>query len=226
VPYLPDLDRTLTAGLRVDSGETAYVIEPYDLGMVVSPTGHIVGCDPLVSHDRPFTETVPPGNYLLRAWIAVLHHHGTETQRRIAALQLVVHDTPAHSWTMALTADQDPTTLGDDEFFGYGVDAGTGTLADVTAIAALAAWDHDAVDETFIPAQIPRDPIEAVISAVTDAATGANVFVVGSGWGDGVYPTYIGHTADGQVTSFVTDFNVLPASDEHHDGGTDTGADA
>src|SRR4051812_15135686 len=176
MPYLPDLDRTLTAGLRVVDGEFAYVVEPHDLGVVVLPTGRIVGCDPLIRHDHPFTEAVPPGDYLLRAWVAVIHHEGVESQRRIAALQLVVNDVPACSWTMALTADQDPTTLEDEEFFGYGVDAGTGTgtgtgtLADVTAITALAAWNFDRVDETFIPAQIPRDPIEAVISA-PDGAT-------------------------------------------------------
>jgi hypothetical protein len=40
--------------------------------------------------------------------------------------------------------------------------------------------------------------------------TGANVFVVGSGWGDGAYATYVGRTDDGRVTSFVTDFRVVP----------------
>jgi hypothetical protein len=154
MPYLPDLDRTLTAGLRVEAGDIGYVIESHDIGMVVLPTGRVVGCDPLVSRDQPFTEAVPPGTYPLRAWVAILDRDGVESQRRIAALQLIVSDAPTAAWTMALTAGQDLTELGDDEFFGYGVDAGTG------------------------------------------------------------YPTYIGHTADGQVTSFVTDFDVLPAPDD------------
>jgi uncharacterized protein DUF4241 len=212
MPYVPDLDRLLTAGYRVDANDVTYVIEPYDLGLVVLPTGRVVGCDPLAAHDEPFTETVQPGSYRLRAWVAILHRNGAEWQRRITALQLVIEDARTATWTMAVTADQDASTLADDEFFGYGVDAGTGTLADLSAIEALEEWDFDRVEDTFIPAQIPLDPIEAVISAVVDAVTGANIYVVGSGWGDGSYPTYVGHTADQRITSFVTDFNVVPTA--------------
>ena len=89
--------------------------------------------------------------------MAVLHRDGAEWQRRVAALELVIKDTAAATWAMALTADQDMATLGADEIFCYGVDSGTGTLADVAA-------------------------------------------------------TYIGHTAAGQITRFVTDFGVLPAA--------------
>lgn len=71
-------------------------------------------------------------------------------------------------------------------------------------------WDYDRIEDAFIPAQIPHDPIEAVIVAVVDAPTGANLYVVGSGWGDGSYATYVGRTADGRVASFVTDFRVVP----------------
>jgi hypothetical protein len=64
---------------------------------------------------------------------------------------------------------------------------------------ALNEWEYDRVEEAFIPAQIPDDPIEAVRSAVVDASTGANVYVVGSGWGDGLYATYVGRSADGAL---------------------------
>ncbi|MEU8180700.1 DUF4241 domain-containing protein [Micromonospora sp. NPDC049044] len=43
-----------------------------------------------------------------------------------------------------------------------------------------------------------------------DLATGANVITVSSGWGDGIYPTFVGYAADGEVTSYVTDFLVIP----------------
>jgi hypothetical protein len=66
------------------------------------------------------------------------------------------------------------------------------------------------VEAALIPAQIPDDPIEAVIEVVVDEPTAANVFVVGSGWGDGTYATYVGRAADGRITSFVTDFGVVP----------------
>ncbi|PZG02329.1 DUF4241 domain-containing protein [Micromonospora deserti] len=111
---------------------------------------------------------------------------------------------------MALLPGQDTASLGTEDFFEYSVDAGTGTLADQVAIEALREWDYERVEETFIPAQIPDDPVDAVITTVVDEWTGANVYVVGSGWGDGVYATYVGRTADRRVASFVTDFRVVP----------------
>jgi hypothetical protein len=47
---------------------------------------------------------------------------------------------------------------------------------------------------------------------VTDTATGANVATVATGWGDGVYPTFIGYTTGGQIACYVTDFMVMPKS--------------
>lgn len=142
--------------------------------------------------------------------MAVLHVDGGERQRRITALQLTVVKEPAATWNMALLPGQDVTSLGDEDFFGYAVDAGTGTLADQVAIEALREWDFERVDEVFIPAQVPDNPLDAVIAAVVEERTGANVHVVGSGWGDGVYATYVGRTADGRIASFVTDFRVVP----------------
>jgi hypothetical protein len=210
MPYVPDLGTLLTAGLSVERDAITFVVEPFDLGPVVFPTGEVVGCDPLVPHTVPYVDTIEPGRYRLRAWVAVLHKDGAQWQRRIAALQLVVSDVPATSWTLAVLPGQDVASLEDDGYFGYGVDAGTGTLADRVAIEALNEWDYDRVEEAFIPAQIPDDPIEAVRSAIVDASTGANVYVVGSGWGDGLYATYVGRSADGAISSFVTDFGVMP----------------
>ncbi|NGM16377.1 DUF4241 domain-containing protein [Verrucosispora sioxanthis] len=210
MPYVPDFSAVLTAGYRIERDGITYRVEPYELGPVVLPSGKVVGCDPLVAHATPFVGSVVPGRYPLRAWVAVLHVDGGEWQRRITALQLMVVDEPVAAWSMALLPGQDVASLGDEDFFGYAVDAGTGTLADQVAIEALGEWDFERVDEVFIPAQVPDDPIDAVVSAVVEERTGANVYVVGSGWGDGVYGTYVGHTADGRIASFVTDFRVVP----------------
>jgi hypothetical protein len=213
VAYNPDLDRLLTAGSRYESDHATYVIEPHDLDPVVLPTGHIVGCDPFVFADgQPaYTVSVPPGTYPLRAWVAVLYKDpAVEWQRRVVALQLLVRDEPVARWDMALIEDEDVATLPDNRFFGYGVDAGTGTLADLVAVRALAEWEYERVDDVFIPAQLPLAPVPGLVSAVTDPPTGANVVTVTSGWGDGVYPTFIGYTAGGEIASFVTDFLVVP----------------
>lgn len=140
MPYIPDVGRLLSAGAGYSDERAAYVIEPHSLGQVVFPTGQVVGCDPLVScgDAPPFIVTVPAGEYLLRAWVAVLYRGGTEWQRRVAALQLAVQDGRAARWEPALVDGQDLSALDDDAYFGYPVDSGTGTLADMVALRAMA----------------------------------------------------------------------------------------
>ncbi|PMR61482.1 hypothetical protein C1A38_09090 [Verrucosispora sp. ts21] len=210
MPYVPDLDLLLTPGYRVERDGSAYQVQPCELGSVVLPSGKVVACDPLAAHTTPFVDVVTPGRYPLRAWAAMIGGDHGQGHRRLAALQLVVADEPVSSWSMALLPGQDLVTLGDDDFFGYRVDAGTGTLADQVAMEVLTGWDFERIDDVFIPAQIPHDPVDAAIAAVVEERTGANVYVVGSGWGDGVYATYIGRTAEGVIASFVTDFRVVP----------------
>jgi hypothetical protein len=211
MPLTPDLDRLLIPGARFTDEHGEYLVEAHPVDDIVLPTGRVVGCDPLVCPEaEPFTVGVAPGRYPARAWVAVVLRDGDEADRRVAALELVVRDEPVVRWEMALVDDQDPATLDDDGFFGYGVDSGTGTLADPTALAALESWDSERVEDVFIPAQLPAGPVPSLIAAVTDEASGANVVTVTSGWGDGGYATWIGRTADGEVASFVTDFTVVP----------------
>lgn len=215
--YLPDLNRLLAPGATFpDTGSpdegAEYVLESHSAGDVVLPTGQVVGCDPLAFPDPdPFTVTVGPGTYPLRVWVAVLQQAGAEWDRTVAALQLVIRDEPAARWEPALVKGQDPAELEDDAFFGYPVDAGTGTLADVAAVTALGAWDYEQAEAAFIRDRAPGAPVPGgVFPAVTDEASGANVVAVTSGLGDGAYPTFIGYTGSGEVASFVTDFLVLP----------------
>jgi hypothetical protein len=173
----------LLFGGRVVRDDVEYAIEEHAVGVVTAPSGQIVGCDPLTDADEalPFTATVPPGHYELRAWTATMHRDGSEPDVRTVALQLVVNEQPAVRWEPALTEGQDPAGLAADDYFGYPVDAGVGTLADVTAVRALARWDFDRLDDAFIPA--PVSPAPAPIHAITDEATATNVITVSSGWG-------------------------------------------
>lgn len=212
MPYTPDLDALLTVGARFERGDITYAVEVHQLDDVVLPTGKVIACDPLVFADgaSPFTVSVAPGTYALRAWVALLLRGEDVLQRRVVALQLVVRNAPAARWEMALIDGDDLSALAGDGFFGYPVDAGTGTLADMVAVRAIATWDYDRVEEHYIPAQVPVEPVPGVAAAVTDEATGANVVVVTTGWGDGQYPTFIGYTGEQQVACFVTDFMVVP----------------
>lgn len=212
--FTPAFDRLLTPGARFTDESGEHVIEVHPAGEIVLPTGRVAGCDPLTCPEsEPYTVSVEPGRYPARAWVSSIRGEDGGTDRRVAALELVVRDEPVARWEPALVGDQDPAELGQDDFFGYGVDAGTGTLADPVALAVLESWDYDQVEEVFLaedPDAVPG-PVPGLVSAVTDEATGANVLTVWSGWGDGCYGTWVGRTADDRIASFVTDFRVVPA---------------
>lgn len=212
--YAPDLDQMLHAGARYVDEQAHYVIERHLIGEVTLPTGQVVGCDPLAySGDAlPFTVPVSPGRYPLGAWVAVLYSGDREWERRVAALQLIIRDEPTARWQLALVKGQDLAALGEDEYFGYAVDAGTGTLADLAAVQAMATWDYQRLEDVFMHAEVPDTPVPGLVAAVTDDRSGANVIIVTTGWGDGRYPTFTGHTAEGDISSFVTDFQVDPAA--------------
>ncbi|MEV4638885.1 DUF4241 domain-containing protein [Actinoplanes sp. NPDC049548] len=206
------LDRLLTEGAHHFDDTHDYRLTMIPAGRVSLPTGHVVACDPLSGPGEtpPFTVTVPPGRYPLRAWVAVAcpaSYHGVESDRRTAALQLVVRDEPVATWEPARPARTGPSFVDEDGFFAYPADCGTATLADRQALAALRAWPYERVERTYLPE--PSPPAPAALDAVTDRATGANVVTVCTGPDDGGYATFVGRTADGEVASFVTDFRVL-----------------
>lgn len=210
--YHPDLVSLLTVGRRhVDPGMGfPWVMERHELPPVVLSTGVVTACDPLVDgRPPPLPVTVPPGRYPLIAWVAAFDDASQEVERRVAALQLLVRDVPIVGWELA-TGGEDINALEGSAYTGFSVDSGCAALADVAALDALDQWEHTKVEETFAPANFPLWPVPGALDAITDTPTGANIVVVSSGWGDGVYPTFICHGAGGEFSGYVVDFLISP----------------
>ncbi|HEY1175459.1 MAG TPA: DUF4241 domain-containing protein [Phytomonospora sp.] len=209
-------DELFVAGRKVETPRVSATIELVGLGELALPTGRLSACDPMVFWElEPFTVELPAGSHPVRLSVALLDSvHGQpqpEAHRRVAAAQVLVGEGPAASWEMAVTDGQDPATLTGDLYFGYGVDAGTGAFIDASGSKALdrindADSEHDLEDALAAAAAGPGPRLGA---NVTDEESGLNVVVFPSGWGDGVYPTWIGRSASGEVVSVVTDFHVL-----------------
>jgi hypothetical protein len=146
---------------------------------------------------HPFTVTVPPGDYPVvssrSGWLS-------GSGPAVAAVKVCVGDGAVDSWEMALRAGQNPRTLNDGGFFGFGVDSGAGCFFDAAAASALARQ----TTEFVLGYEESRE--------LTDDASGANLIAFHSGWGDGCYPVWIGRTAAGDVCCFVADlltFDVM-----------------
>ena len=183
------------------------------IGTLKSPTGQIYASDPtgIAIENDPFFQTVPPGEYEVRICIAEFENKDT----RIVLAKLVTSSAAPVSWKLALTETQDPGGLTEGQFYGYGVDGGTGCFLDAASLQLVnTLLDTDFPDGTMgfeLLTKALEETYESTRSWADYALdeSGQNIIMFSTGWGDGTYPTYIGYDATGTVTSFVTDFLVL-----------------
>jgi len=217
----PDVTRMFTAGERfaLPRGQvgTVSVTAPAELNL---PSGRIVACDPFTGlgpyGGDPFTVAVPPGRYPVTASVVEItspdEPDPEQPHLRVAAARLSILDEPVVAWEQAVVPEQDLASLGEDEFYGYGVDAGTGCFVDADAVEPLGGFESET--ETL---QAAFEAVEwsATVVTLADPANGHNLVAFSSGWGDGAYPTWIGRTRTGEVACLVTEFFVIP------DGRTD-----
>ena len=159
------------------------------------PSGRVVAADPseLDYGEEPFVATVPPGTYPVTVSIATFLDD--PAHQRVAAARLDITAQPPVRWEMALRAGQDPLDLGRGEYYGFGVDAGLACFVDEDNRERLAdEWQRLADLRTVA------------------TLAGGDMVAWSSGWGDGVYPTWTGHTDSGAVACFVADMRLFPTT--------------
>ena len=179
------------------------------LGDLVAPTGRIIACDPLTALEpTAFAQHVAPGSYPVFASVAAL----VNGDQRVACVMLRLREATVTRWEMARMEGQESVTLDEGEFFGYAVDAGVGCFMDARAAVALdARYESDeSYDEALINAmEASRANGWEHANVTLDNASGVNLIMVESGWGDGVYASYWGYDAHDAPVCVVTDFSVL-----------------
>lgn len=129
---------------------------------------------------------------------------------RPAALFVVTGTAPVVRWTLATSGTDDaPDDLEPYEIVGYGVDAGTGALFSPLALPALVAVrdEDEGMLEDPLSEALEASPIDAVLLPPRDGALA--VAQCTSGWGDGVYATWVGWDDAGGVSIVMTDFAVV-----------------
>jgi hypothetical protein len=192
------------------SGEPVrdFMLVQHDAGLLHCPSGGLVCCDPLVfaGSAEPFSLPLPAGAHRVILTIAK-----TDQDARVAFSRVHLRDTTPVVWDLMTLEGQDQSQLGPQEIFGYGVDTGTGCFADALAIRELDElmsadkdyWQRfdDAMEKAYTPTwswinwQLPSR---------------LNVVAFSSGYGDGIYASFVGLDADNELACVVTDFQVLP----------------
>ncbi|WP_329563843.1 DUF4241 domain-containing protein [Kitasatospora sp. NBC_01266] len=212
----PDAARLFTLGTRYDCGRgmTATVTGLPQAELRLS-TGQVAACDPFIGlgdDADPFTVAVAPGSYPVVTSVVRITRADfpAAVDSRVAAAWLRVSAEPTVAWELALGDGQRLDALEEAEFYGYGVDAGTGCFVDAAASTALGDFlgeEYELLNDALFGNEVP-EPVGPV--ALTDPASGHNVVAFASGWGDGCYPTWLGRDADGRVTGYLTEFFVVP----------------
>ena len=176
------------------------------IGDLLLPTGQLVACEAFVAPEtEAFSLPLPRGTFPVILSVAQI-----AIDQRVAYATIRFRQSSPVAWEMMTVGDQDASTLKEDEFFGYPVDSGTGCFMDCSAGRALDGWMRE--EDTFFETMIAEmEKTYRPTWSWLDMRFGdANLVAFSSGFGDGVYATYAGFDADGEVSVVVTDFSVIP----------------
>lgn len=168
---------------------------------------------------KPFLQRIPPGRYPLTMAVSVSDTLGV----RYACAKLSVSDSKPVRYELGLCCDENSDeALKKGEATGFSVDTGLATLTDVITQNAFASYwkQREAQEEGIDPyndlfadlleenaAQYPQyQSPDGDWCAWTAPETNRRLVVFTSGLGDGVYPTYFGYDANGQVCGVYVPF--------------------
>lgn len=183
-----------------------------ELGEINLPTGKIVACDPLVDPETPpFNKQVKPGKYPVTLYIHCIGS-GDDEDKRVAFAKLSFSDKLPSRFELAVSGEQALDDLDEDEFYGYGVDSGTGCFMDETTAEKVGELIDNSEDYT-IPEldEMLEDSYVYTYSTAnfTLPETELNLAAFSSGFGDGMYPTYWGFDDSDNICCLITDFETV-----------------
>ena len=192
-------------------------VDTLDIGEVNLPTGEILACDPLVElgEAKTFLQKTPVGKFPVKIAVVLSEEYGN----RYACVKVEFNKNKPVVYELAVTGNEkEMDKAGEDEFYGFGVDAGMGCVADKkTQEEYTKYWKkleeegnadnpyddifEELLEESFkkFP-KYQRDCGDWANFIIPD--TDLNIPVFASGWGDGDYPCYFGYDEKGELCSF------------------------
>lgn len=189
-------------------------VDTLEIGKVYFPTGTVFACDPLfeLEDGLPYIQKVPTGTYPVKICVVPSETYGD----RYACVKVAISDQKPVGYELGMTGKEDlDEELEDGEFFGFGVDAGMGSIADIQAQEEYKKyWQKRCEEEEDI------DPYNDLFCDILEESykenpkyqreggdwanwtvpgTDCNIPIFASGWGDGVYPCYFGYDENNAI---------------------------
>jgi hypothetical protein len=165
------------------------------LGTIVHD-GILVACDPFSGSPEAFARRFPAGAHAVEALV-----QRANKNEMIALARVVFSPAVPVTFELATRGDEDVRMLAPGQHFGYGVDAGT---------ACFAASEDLVDDNDDLAAQFEADRrIGWRTARGHPRGAGHGVVAFSSGYGDGIYSSYVGLDAAGTPVCLVTDFRCI-----------------
>ena len=189
-------------------------VDVLDIGAVHFPTGVIFACDPLVELEdtQPFMQTIPVGTYPVKICVVPSKKYGD----RYACAKVEITKEKPVRYELGMIGNEDlDEELNDGDYFGFGVDAGMGCVADIQTQAAFKTYwakrlEEDPEENAKAHPKYQGDYGDWLNWTVPD--TDCNLPIFASGWGDGYYPVYFGYDAKGETCAIYAHFIDIKAS--------------
>lgn len=196
-------------------GEMA--VDTLEIGDVSLPTGEILACDPLVElgEAKAYIQKTPVGKYPVRIAVVPSEDYGD----RYACVKVEFSKNNPVVYELAVTGEEEKMDeAAEDEYYGFGVDAGMGCVADKKSQDEyIKYWNkleedgeadnpYDDIFEELLAESAKQFPKYQRTGGDwanwTIPDTELNIPIFASGWGDGYYPCYFGYDEKGELCGF------------------------
>ncbi|MFC8981015.1 DUF4241 domain-containing protein [Streptomyces sp. NPDC057411] len=158
---------------------------------------------------RTLTVAVAPGGYVLdgarvRSSYPCVWRDAGVTTTKPTAVRLLVSETPATTWAMALGPDDDPRLSIEQQVAGFDTDGATGCFADAGAWKPLLAlFERGLIQgERHLDGYEDIDDGSMFIQRTRDEASGGEPMAFAT-TGDGTHPVWVGRFEAGEVSGVV-----------------------
>lgn len=212
--------REFEDGEIIDGVGYDIIVHRRSIGDLILPSGQLLACDPIQPLEtEPFDIELEPGAYPAHLIVPEMRD-----EKEIAYAVVSMRSTDVKRWEVAPLPRETEEGLLErrDEGDGYHVDSSLGAFMDRATASALLNY-HQLVmpeDNDFerhlwgrIHRHREKDVGWAVIDLQRDLGLpfrdGRNLLTFDAGFGNGYYTTYLGYDGDDEISSIVTDFEVL-----------------
>lgn len=196
-------------------------VDTLEIGEVNLPTGEILACDPLVElgEAETYLQKTPVGKFPVKICVVLSENYGD----RYACVKVEFNKNKPVVYELAVTGNEEEMDEAkEDEYYGFGVDAGMGCVADKkTQDEYVKYWKkleeeegtdnpyddifEELLEESFKKSpKYQRDCGDWANFIIPDSDL--NIPIFASGWGDGYYPCYFGYDEKGELCGFYIHF--------------------